>query len=261
MTGIPDAASFLDAVSGAAQPDLPPRVRLATVDPAYVLTGFPGEVALPRVTFDGETTLSTKQYPILGSYIPTASDRVVMVPVGRTYVVAGALGEVTLSVHGGTTIVTVYGHQFPLDSPPRVRARLSANVNAPHDAAFPGTPISWTGGSVVFDYQSQVTFNSATPTFFTVAVTGVYAVKGTATFTANNTGIRSAGLVVNGTEALTKIEPGPTALFPCMVQVEDEIACPAGTTIGLSYLQNSGTTLQLVGGPSTTTLKIRRVSQ
>jgi hypothetical protein len=87
-----DAVDFLAAVSGAARADLPPGAKLATVDPAYALgAGWPATPALPKVTFDGESTMSTKQYPIVAGYVPAASDRVVLVPVGRTYVIVGRL--------------------------------------------------------------------------------------------------------------------------------------------------------------------------
>jgi hypothetical protein len=45
------------------------RTAYATVDPAYVS-------GLPRLQFDGEGVLSTKGYPYLASYTPTAGDRV-----------------------------------------------------------------------------------------------------------------------------------------------------------------------------------------
>lgn len=49
--------------------------RLAVVDPAYVS-------GLPRVTFDGDTTMSTKGYAYLAGYEPIAEDRVLMVAAG-----------------------------------------------------------------------------------------------------------------------------------------------------------------------------------
>lgn len=59
-----------------------PRTRLAVIDPAHT-TGR------PRVTFDGEATLSTKTYPHLSSYTPAAGDRVLLVPSGTSYVIVG----------------------------------------------------------------------------------------------------------------------------------------------------------------------------
>lgn len=59
-----------------------PRTRLAVVNPAHA-------GGRPRVTFDGETTLSTKTYAYLSSYTPTANDRVLLVPSGTSYVIVG----------------------------------------------------------------------------------------------------------------------------------------------------------------------------
>jgi len=55
-------------------------VKLGTINPAHT-TG------LPRVTFDGETTLSGKGYPYAASYTPAANDRVALLPVGTTYLI------------------------------------------------------------------------------------------------------------------------------------------------------------------------------
>lgn len=63
-------------------------VKHAVVDPAYVASSYPG--TLPRVTFDGESTLSAKGYASL--YAPKPGDRVVMLPAGNTYVIVGAIG-------------------------------------------------------------------------------------------------------------------------------------------------------------------------
>lgn len=87
-----DASDLISAIQGMARADLPPDVKLATVDPAYTV-GTVADPTLPKVTFDGETTMSTKQYPIVSGYVPTASDRVVLVPVGRTYVIIGTVSH------------------------------------------------------------------------------------------------------------------------------------------------------------------------
>jgi hypothetical protein len=62
-------------------------VRLAVIDPAYVVaTGGPA-----KVTFEGESTMSTKSYYFVQSYFPVPGDRVLMLPVGTTYIIAGAV--------------------------------------------------------------------------------------------------------------------------------------------------------------------------
>lgn len=63
--------------------------RLAVVDPAYVAAAFPG--TLPRVTFEGEDALTVKTYNVLSSYAPQPGHRVLLVPVGNTYVIVGRL--------------------------------------------------------------------------------------------------------------------------------------------------------------------------
>lgn len=89
-----DPLGFLQTVSGHVRreqvmsQDRP--IRLATIDPAYDPTDFPG--TLPLVTFDGESTLSGKRYPVYSpGYVPSPGDRVVMLPVGNTYIIIGAL--------------------------------------------------------------------------------------------------------------------------------------------------------------------------
>lgn len=81
--------SFLDAVCGyvdAAPPTSADKpVKLATIDPGYT-TGS------PKVTFDGESTLSGKGYAFADSYVPKPNDRVVMLPVGSTWVILGSVG-------------------------------------------------------------------------------------------------------------------------------------------------------------------------
>lgn len=83
---------FLASLSGIARyradtsADRP--VRLAVIDPAYVASSYPG--TLPRVTFEGETTMSTRRYACL--YAPSPSDRVVMIPTGTTYTIIGKIG-------------------------------------------------------------------------------------------------------------------------------------------------------------------------
>lgn len=82
---------FLSTLAGVARAGVPDRsAKIATIDPAYVASSYPG--TLPRVTFDGETVLSTRRYASL--YAPTPNDRVVMLPVGTTYVILGKIGGV-----------------------------------------------------------------------------------------------------------------------------------------------------------------------
>lgn len=77
-----DITSFVTATKQPSSSDRP--VRLAVVD-----SGYAG--GWPKVTFEGEATLSGKQYAHVDSYAPAAGDRVVMVPVGTTYLIVGCV--------------------------------------------------------------------------------------------------------------------------------------------------------------------------
>lgn len=82
-----DVGDFLDAVTGysenATDALTKGSMRLAIIDPAYTS-------GRPKVTFEGETALSTKTYAPI-DYTPRPSDRVVMLPIGSTYVILGKL--------------------------------------------------------------------------------------------------------------------------------------------------------------------------
>ena len=101
-----DPIAFLDAVAGYAREenrggsaDRP--IRLATIDPAYDASTYPA--TLPKVTFDGESTLSGKRYTVLTpGYLPRASDRVILLPVGNTYVIIGSVDQDAANFFGPT---------------------------------------------------------------------------------------------------------------------------------------------------------------
>lgn len=56
--------------------------RIAVIDPNYVAGS-----GSPYVTFEGESALSGKQFAVAGTYKPQANDRVLMVPVGQSYMI------------------------------------------------------------------------------------------------------------------------------------------------------------------------------
>jgi hypothetical protein len=69
---------------------------MAKVDPAYNgFTGYPSEPPTARVTFEGESTLSGKYYAISNGFIPAPDQRVWMIPIGTTYLIAGAVNAQT----------------------------------------------------------------------------------------------------------------------------------------------------------------------
>jgi hypothetical protein len=99
---IPNAAQLLQAITpdaGAASTDKP--LKIGTVDPAF-------GSGLPKVTFDGESVMSSKTYAYIGSR-PAAGARVVLAPVGTGYVILGAIGTVAGSNDGYFNNLTVAG--------------------------------------------------------------------------------------------------------------------------------------------------------
>lgn len=97
-----DSLGFLQAIagytrnapsSGSSSAERP--IRLAVVDPSYsAFSGiYPDGVNPARVTFEGESTLSGKYYPVAVGYVPGPSQRVWMVPIGTTYMIAGAVAS------------------------------------------------------------------------------------------------------------------------------------------------------------------------
>lgn len=81
-----DVRAFIESVasySEASRTDSATRTpRLGNVDPAYA-TG------MPKISFDGDNTLSPSGFARLASYTPVANDRVALLPVGNTYVILG----------------------------------------------------------------------------------------------------------------------------------------------------------------------------
>jgi hypothetical protein len=103
-----EALTFLQTVAAAtrAQTDgsADKPLLIGTVDAAYVSSTFPG--TMPKVTFDGESTLSGKTYTvILPGYRPSAGDRVVLVPIGTTYAIIGSVTPGSSGYVGGTLTV------------------------------------------------------------------------------------------------------------------------------------------------------------
>lgn len=83
-----DPQEFLDTVTGYVAPARGAAgraPRLATVDAGYTS-------GRPRVTFDGDTGLSAQGFEYLRPYVPQAGHRVLMLPVGNTYVIGGSIG-------------------------------------------------------------------------------------------------------------------------------------------------------------------------
>jgi hypothetical protein len=92
-----EARAFLESVAGytrdsTADASANAPVKIGTIDAAYVSGS-----GNPKVKFDGESTTSVKAYPYLNSYFPVATDRVVLLPVGNTYVIVGRLDTTNIT--------------------------------------------------------------------------------------------------------------------------------------------------------------------
>lgn len=234
MTGLPDPLDFLAALTGASQPDLPPRTRLATIDPAYTVG------TLPKVTFDGETTMSTKQYPVVDGYTPRRNARVLMVPSGHTYVIVG-----TVSSNAGTW-------------PPRVKLYRTTNQT--------GIPTG-TVGAVVFDAGSAAEFEQPPAAFHSTTVNpsrivipvgydGLVSVKWAITYSAASGGQRSADLYKNGSFLSAGTNSWPTTVTAAAVGGANDIEVVAGDFLELAHYQASGGNLDLLAGPGLTFLSV-----
>lgn len=106
MISTSDFLAMMKAISAPAETGA--RVRLGTVDSGYVGGN-------PRVTFDGEGTLSGRGYAYLDSYLPFPGDRVALLEVGSTWLILGSIDSPTVGV--------------PLQ-------RIATNVNTSNTAAF-----------------------------------------------------------------------------------------------------------------------------
>lgn len=76
-----DLTALIRLEVGRALPD-ETTTRLGTIPATY-------SSGRPTVQFDGESVASTKTYPYLSSYTPTAGHRVLLVRSGSTWVVVG----------------------------------------------------------------------------------------------------------------------------------------------------------------------------
>lgn len=126
--------AFLDAVAGYVRggtdgsADKP--IKLAVVDPAYdPFSGlYPGGVNPARVTFEGESTLSAKSYPVASGYMPQPGNRVFLVPIGTTYLIVGSVtnaaaqgfyakaGDIGVELGGGSYFDTSGGLSLETDA-------------------------------------------------------------------------------------------------------------------------------------------------
>jgi len=85
---IPTEHEFLDFITGYVAED---RESAGTRAPKLgnIASDYVGSSGLPRVRFDGDTVTSPNGFQFIKSYRPQANDRVLMIPVGTSYVIVG----------------------------------------------------------------------------------------------------------------------------------------------------------------------------
>jgi hypothetical protein len=142
---IREPADFLTEMSGYVQADITGSsanrpVKFATIDPAF----DPYAGLLPKVTFDGEGTLSGKRYPHVATYVPIPSDRVVLIPAGNTYLILGSVDTSTLPVRVLRTTYAAGAHTYtPADG------MHSALVECQASGASGGAALSTLAGGTI----------------------------------------------------------------------------------------------------------------
>lgn len=259
----------------AAQLDLR-HLRLGTIDDTYDPTvTYPDPFPDPKVTFDGEDTLTTEKAR-LGGYVPAPGERVVLAPLGVDWVILGPVGgdrhqgfyrdgtadgvEIgggyRLSNEGGTissatNLVTADGDTIGVDNPPRVKVYQSAAVSLGSGSA---DLLDWDSNyTTAFEVGGTWHDHTTNPHLFTVPIPGTYDVAWSMTWAANNTGVRIADLKLNGTTIASRIEPTPTALFACAVTgFVPGLELAEGDQLSVEWLQTSGGSLALVTGAANT---------
>lgn len=189
-----DPVDFLAQMSSQSAADNPvPKVVLGYIDYDFDTLTYPQ--IKPRVLIDGQG-LSTMGYQCISTYDPVAGDRVVMVPVGTSYVIVGAINN-----PGIVTEVQKAQRNF-LYPGTLVFSANNNGVGQALPAASPSTVfVNW-GSSLIYDpYEFWV---STTPNTITPTIPGVYNIVGSVTSPANSasgsptSGRREASVWING---------------------------------------------------------------
>lgn len=84
-----NAQDFLDQVAAVTKHQVgSQKVRIGFIDYEFDETKYPQE--WPRVNLDGEG-MTNRGYQCISGYVPMRGDRVVLLPVGKTYVILGSV--------------------------------------------------------------------------------------------------------------------------------------------------------------------------
>lgn len=260
-----DTSDFISAIQGIGQAALPPGHRLATVDPAYAVGGgYPTSPALPKVTFDGESTMSTKLYPVANGYIPRANDRVLMIPVGRTYVIVGSVTNVAPLLNRNTAVLSSTGSPIGVDQPPGCKVRVSGTLSLVNGV---NTLLPWANAHTTKEYEVGGSWHNgggANPERLTVptGMDGFYDVSWAVTFPTAGGNLRIANLNRTGV-TVAQGEPilEVSALFAtCISGQRSMVSAVAGDYFSVTYFQNSGGAINAVNDYAATYLAVMRRS-
>lgn len=105
---------------------------------------YSGNAQGVQLTIDGETEPTTKRYTFLGSYLPTAGDRVLIAEVGDEYIVIDKI--LTERAQGGR----VYYAQVAGSTSSATNAQVAGTVNHVHNWIITTAPTTSTDAGVEF---------------------------------------------------------------------------------------------------------------
>ncbi|MCX4763252.1 hypothetical protein OG562_20220 [Streptomyces sp. NBC_01275] len=146
-------------------------IRLGVIDYEYNPLDFLGSIN-PRVQFDGETKVSRKRYAVMSGYYPLPGARVVLVPVGTTYLIIGTVStrpidpKVEIFTESDTWEV-VYGARVV-----RVQVQAGGGAGGGCVASPLNEACSGGGGAGGAYGESWITANSLTPSVTVTVGTG-----------------------------------------------------------------------------------------
>lgn len=252
-----DPQDFLESIQGYTEKVAPANRahRLGTIDPAYT-------AGKPKVLFDGATTLSTDGFAFVGNYQPVAEDRVVLAPVGNTYLIIGKPGDTATSTdidHGSLTGLADNDHpQYSLTSHNHdgvyrdIQTPVYSGYQTAGTAAVQGVPDNtWTIIYMYADHADDLGQSGSLPAPTVSGVSGYagwYLALGTVFFQSGTAGVRLASIRKNGSTYIkgsaTRVGGNPgdnfgmSALTHCVVYLNG-----SSDYISLMALQSSGGTL------------------
>jgi hypothetical protein len=250
MTGAAQARDFLQSVTGFGEdrstttPEETRPLRLGTIDPAYTS-------GLPRITFDGETILSGRGYPWASPYRPVANDRVVLAPVGRSYLILGGIATALPAAGVPTPVAAADPVPKSYADGAYIRRTRSTDLSVPN-ATF--TEVNWLVDSGESFGATPIGYSNPA---FTIPFAAIVEVHVQVTYTANATGRRLIRMLKNGTETYRGVETTSVAGWQTTPTLHGLVRVAAGDTLSFETYQTSGAALAIVGNPIITYAMLR----